>query len=306
MIESDVKIQSSGLSLVGTLSEPLKQNAKTVVLCIQGSGPLDRNSNSPKMELGLFDVMAKEFCEKQIACLRFDKRGTGQSEGNYYQSGHFDFVNDVAGWIKFLREKGFQKIFLLGHSEGTIIAAQLAKDVEGLILLCPFVESLEKLLIMQAKELEKNFTDTGKVNSSLYALFKFFWGSIPETQEKLIERIKTSNSSYIKHFFKKIPAKWIRELNSLDYGLIYSKVDIPSLVIGGKKDIQCSHGDVNIIAETMALKADSLVYPNLTHILRNWKEEDYSFGTYSRQIKQEVDPSLVCHLTNWVVKQESK
>ncbi|MCW5697109.1 MAG: alpha/beta fold hydrolase [Bauldia sp.] len=116
------------------------------MLCIHGSGPLDRNENLPVQRMDIFNTVAADLAPRGIATLRYDKRGCGRSTGKYYTASYGDLVGDVVAAMRFLRSAeggAFRRIVLLGHSEGTIIAASVAASggpLDGLVLLAPFVE----------------------------------------------------------------------------------------------------------------------------------------------------------------------
>ena len=64
---------------------------------VHGSGPLDRNENVKKgSHLNLFNTLAHHLAGIGIASLRYDKRGCGESTGDYYAAGHSDLLADVS------------------------------------------------------------------------------------------------------------------------------------------------------------------------------------------------------------------
>lgn len=299
VIDQEVKIQNDSIQLSGTLSQPSALSKGVVVLCLHGSGPLNRDSNTSGLKLDIFNIFADRFKDNNISCLRYDKRGCGSSGGEYYTAGHSDFVSDAACWIQYLKEVGYEKIYLMGHSEGTLIAAQLASQVDGIILLCPFITPLNELLVAQAAEYEKEIAKAGFVSKFFYAVFKRIFGGLSEGQKKLIDKVKSGEEASFKHLFKTIPAKWMRELFLLDYKDIYSKLSTPSLVIGAEKDMQCPPDDIFKIAECANTKVETVLVPELTHLLRKWNSEA-SFSSYAKQLKKEMDPQLVSLVVDWV------
>jgi len=84
MIEATVLINSDGLSLEGALTLPSADASATdqVVLLIASSGPLDRDQNSAKGKLNIFNQIAEHLAASGIASLRYDKRGCDNSEGD--------------------------------------------------------------------------------------------------------------------------------------------------------------------------------------------------------------------------------
>ena len=153
MIENDITIDSYDNRLSGTACLPEDNRRFPLVLVVHGSGPVDRDENMKGQQLNVFNTIAHYLAREGIASLRYDKRGCGKSSGDYYAAGHSDLVNDAVSWFDALRQCDFvdtDRIFALGHSEGCIIAPQVSLKrpaVAGLILLCPFVDDMESILI---------------------------------------------------------------------------------------------------------------------------------------------------------------
>src|SRR5271157_4921972 len=135
MIERDVTFASGSLHLAGTLLLPASDGQWPAVLLIPGSGQVDRNENATKLRINAFRDIAVHLSEQGIATLRYDKRGVGASEGNFWDTGFFDNVTDAGaalGWLEAQRDIRPDQLFLLGHSESAITAARLAATGAGI------------------------------------------------------------------------------------------------------------------------------------------------------------------------------
>ena len=81
-------------------------------------------------------MLSDHLTRQGIAVLRFDKRGMGQSSGNYKFATSEDFANDVVAGIEYLKtRKEFQQIGLIGHSEGGLVAYITASRVNNVAFL---------------------------------------------------------------------------------------------------------------------------------------------------------------------------
>lgn len=128
--EREVRLERSFGTLCGTLRMPAG-GSRTAALLIAGSGPTDRNCNSAAgLYTNTFIYLAEVLERQGIASLRYDKRGVGASRYNdpekRYDISFDDFVDDAAAWVEWLRGAGFEKVVLLGHSEGSLIALCVA------------------------------------------------------------------------------------------------------------------------------------------------------------------------------------
>ena len=310
MIENEISIASNGDSLSGTLCLPDPDGSFPVVLMIHGSGPLDRNENIKGQKLDVFNTIADALANAGIASVRYDKRGCGESSGDYYSSTQLAFVNDAINWVDALHRKDFcraSKVYLLGHSEGAVIAPRVHADnpaVAGLVLLCPFVAGLEETLLKQARQIDKEIASfrglSGVVHKTLCAIF----GSCISQQKKLIHKIKATSTDTIKVKFQKIPAAWFRELFNLDLQAIYRRISCPVLLIGGEKDLQCDPNDVSVIEELCNGSVESHVVPNLTHVLRLDKDEP-AITKSSKLLDKPVENVVLETIVDWIRRRET-
>ncbi|MEJ2280265.1 MAG: alpha/beta hydrolase [Candidatus Lokiarchaeota archaeon] len=158
MQEQEIKFNSNGTELAGTLTFPSTSGTFPGVLLIPGSGKVDRDENHKKMKINAFFEISHYLAQNGIASLRYDKRGVGQSGGNYYTTGFYEGVQDALAAIEYLKhQENIQpkNIFILGHSEGSIIATRLAgigTEVAGIILLSGTAQSGEAVLKWQATQ----------------------------------------------------------------------------------------------------------------------------------------------------------
>lgn len=119
-------------NLAGTLLRPDGDAEGTAVLLISGSGPTDRDGNTPLLPARIDNVksLAEALADRGIASLRYDKRGLGGStcpglreEGLRFEQ----LVEDAAVLAgRLAQEPGIRRVVLAGHSEGALIAALAA------------------------------------------------------------------------------------------------------------------------------------------------------------------------------------
>lgn len=151
-MEQEVEIVSGDLTLSGSLTLP--DAPKAIVVFAHGSGPLDRDENSPGGKLNVFSALAADLAAAGIASLRFDKRGIGASGGDYALAGQSDLVDDLRAVAQFVARRCDAPLFLCGHSEGTYIAPQAidAAGAAGMILVCAYAQTGQEVLISQAHQ----------------------------------------------------------------------------------------------------------------------------------------------------------
>ncbi len=130
MTETDITIQSGPLSLRGTLVAAGASPGPAALL-VSGSGPLDRNSNAKRLPIDVMGQIASHLAAEGVTSLRYDKRGVGESNGEYLTAGIHDNIGDARAALEVLRarpEVDPRRIVVIGHSEGALIASDLARD----------------------------------------------------------------------------------------------------------------------------------------------------------------------------------
>ncbi len=131
-----------GVQIAGTLVLPDSTGPGHQVpgmLLIQGSGPTDRNGNQPPgLESNLLGQLADMLAAAGVASLRYDKRGMYANQATLLRDraewGSFfswsAFVDDARAAFAFLAAQpdvAGDRVGVLGHSEGGLIALDLAR-----------------------------------------------------------------------------------------------------------------------------------------------------------------------------------
>jgi hypothetical protein len=258
--------------------------------------------------LNIFNTLASELAKAGFASLRYDKRGCGASEGDYYKSGHSEHLSDAQAWTDALVGGRFGpsgQVYLLGHSLGTLIGAQLAQRnnaVAGLIQICPFIEMLEPTLRRQAATMQAELAKTSGMLRFFVNVSTFLFGDPVKNQEKLIHRLKIRDEDYFRTGFQKIEARNLRELMGIDPVEQYAGLRLPVFLFGGEKDIQCDPEDCHRIAELLGDNATVHIETNLTHILRK-DPRPPSFYGYLDQQQNPPDPIVAERIIGWLRQQ---
>ena len=269
--EEEITLETKTGDIKGSLLIPSVLEKTAVVLIIAGSGPTDRNGNNPMMTNNSLKMLAKELQKNGIASVRYDKRGIGESKNSGLQEIDLrfeDYVQDVEGWIKLLKEdERFSNIIVLGHSEGSLIGmiASHKQEAKKFISVAgvgiPAGDILRKQLKGQPqfildeslKIIEKleNGETVEKVSQMLYSLFR------PSVQPYMIS------------WFKYNPQIEIAKLNK------------PILIIQGTTDIQVSVSDADKLASANK-KSQKQIIEGMNHILKEAElDRQKNIQTYS-------------------------
>ena len=141
-VEQRVSFRAGGITIYGTFRHPRTGAGRVpAALLIAGSGPTDRNGNSPLIPgtVNTLKTLADWLSLDGVASLRYDKLGSGQTGLGRYAShperiGIGPFEQEAAAALSFLaRQRGVDRgrLAVLGHSDGALFALLLATGAAG-------------------------------------------------------------------------------------------------------------------------------------------------------------------------------
>ncbi len=132
---------TGGTTLAGLLTLPADEDGGPypAMLLLQGSGPTDRDGNSPpKFNTNLLRQLARNLAQEGIATLRFDKRGLHANASELPRDpvalqefvAWENYVGDAERayrWLAADPDVDGERVGIAGHSEGGLIALSIAQ-----------------------------------------------------------------------------------------------------------------------------------------------------------------------------------
>lgn len=255
-----VSLPVRGGALGGTLETPAGSGPWPVVLIIAGSGPTDRDGNSPLLRgrNNSLKYLADGLAARGIASLRYDKRGVGASAGLVKLEADIrfdDMVSDADAWVRWLRaDHRFTTVTVAGHSEGSLVGMLAAKDAgadgyvsiagagrpAAVILREQLAPQLSPELLTQADTFFARLDRGEQVDSVPPKLWVLFRRTI---------------QPYLISWFKHDPARDIAALH------------VPVLIAQGTSDVQVDTLDAHLLAAAKP-NARYLLIPGMNHVLK--------------------------------------
>lgn len=280
----EITFSSGDITLSGTLTTPRTIEKPIAIVLVAGSGPNNRDSKIGPHQ-PLYDI-ADYLTKEGFTVLRYDKRGIGASNGTYKAAMINDFKTDAKAAIEYLRDTlQYQKVGIIGHSEGGLIAEMIAAEepftTDFIILLAaPGVNGIETVVyqnkVMMSYLIKEERAEAfGRITSAVFQeiafntttrqedsiqFVKYIDAVIPlvkdEQQQSIGEMMRgeqyfqatlnSITSPYYKNFLRTNPAQY------LPY------IVCPILSINGSKDTQVK-ADTNLNAiQTLATKSRSV------------------------------------------------
>lgn len=249
---SFVNKEANNIKFSGTLTIPKNSKNPPVVILISGSGPQDRNEEIKALNHRPFLVLSDFLTRNGIAVLRYDDRGVGKSQGQFKGATTADFASDVLAAIHYLKNRKdlyFNKIGLIGHSEGGLIAPMVASKTNAIdfivLLAAPGVDGTtiletQKKKIQQLSGVPISVIEADqKQTKAIHHIVK----TAKDTSElatKLKELLKTTDLSpnLKKTIIDSYTDSWLIYFIKTNPKTYLQKITCPILALNGSKDIQ--------------------------------------------------------------------
>ncbi|MBB6451680.1 hypothetical protein HNQ94_000101 [Salirhabdus euzebyi] len=310
MMKSKEVTIPSAFPLGGTLTIPSDERSSyPAVLIIMGSGKGDRDGNLKKMTFNIYRDLAEFLSSKGFITLRYDKRGTHKSEGNFLATGLTDLIDDAVAGVNFLKNHSQvdkEKVLILGHSEGALIAPAVHEKspVSGLILLAGAADASKDML---PKQNELAFAEIKATKGFKGWLFRKL--NVVEKSKKqnkaIFKKVTESDKDVFRIKGVRVNAKWLRETLAYDVRDYLKEVTVPVLAITGEKDVQVPPEDVKRIAELVNGEAEWHIIPNMNHLFRKYEGQHTMLGLlkeYKTLVNKEMDKDMLEKMDSWLRK----
>jgi uncharacterized protein len=280
-IQSFVEAPGPSGPLKGTMLSPGSSDAP-MMLVIPGSGPTDRDGNNPfGVKAETYKLLAEGLAGRGIGTVRIDKRGMFAStaavaDGNAVTID--DYVADVESWIASIRKQtGASCVWVLGHSEGGLVAlaaAQRVPDICGLVLIAAAGRPLGEVLRVQLRSNPANAPILEQAMSAIDSLEAGKRFDVTGMNPALLPLFAPQLQGFLINAFSYDPAKLI------------STISKPVLILQGERDLQVGVADAERLKQA-APQAKLILLPNTNHVLKAVTTADprANSATY-------MDPSL--------------
>jgi pimeloyl-ACP methyl ester carboxylesterase len=322
IVSEEVSFVVGSRTIPGTLTRPAKGTGPGLLL-LAGSGPTDRNWNSPLLQgtNGSARQLAEALAGRGIVSLRFDKAFSGQNRSLPITELTLDtYVAEARAALALLRsrpEVDPSRVFIAGHSEGGIHVTRLAlaegHAVRGVILLSAPARPMKDLLLSQ---IESGFRDDAKLApEEVEARMKPIRQGLADfLAGKDVDPQAVSDSPQIRMIFMSLTAKPVaalgRALISFDPEAEAAKIEVPVLVLQGGKDIQVDLGEAQrLVSALRGAKRDVSYHlsPDASHVLKHELKAIPDLlanraavqATYSAD-GIPIDEDVVAALTAWI------
>ena len=310
MIDEERVIINGDINIGATIAYQDKTKKRPLVLLLMGTGSLDRDGNGLGVKSNIYKDLSDMFAQMGCVCIRYDKRGTHESTGDFKTSGLSDLVSDAANVIHYAKKLDYvdeEKIIVCGHSEGAMIATLLTRneELEGIILLGGACMGLKDAMLYQ------NYLVVEEVKNMKGILGWYLRKLIKEDaiEKQVLGMFKKAEASKKDTYFYRgsiLPSNYMKEhysLSSEDYVNLLKAYKGKILAITGKSDVQADYTKLEHISNLdnttiyTPLKVNHLMkeIDGETNILNIKKE-------YKKVFKKEIDKGVKDKIKNFISK----
>ncbi|MBL1410610.1 alpha/beta hydrolase family protein [Sphingobacterium faecale] len=303
------------ITLAGTMSYPRKSGRYPAVILLTGSGAQNRNEELFGHQV--FKVLSDYLTNQGIVVLRYDDRGVGLSGGVFETSTIEDFSKDAMAALEFLKKQKQvdpQKLGIIGHSEGGLIAELLAgqglSDLSFIVSLAGPAISIDRLMVEQLYAIgksggmsEANLEIAKRINSKNFAIIKSDL-TTAEAYRALMENvggvIENNGSTELQTELMTMLAPAYRYFVRIEPEQYLPKITVPVFAAFGSLDVQVP-ADVNLksLFDLLPKNRKNVLkkYEGLNHLFQQAKTGQVA--EYA-QIEETISTLLLKDIAGWI------
>jgi dienelactone hydrolase len=294
--EQAIELKVPAGPLPATLLVPKSERPVPAVILLSGSGPNDRDEtigpNKP------FTDIARGLGDRGIASLRFDKRtlaikDKGKLADVRLKDEYDDDAKVAIGLAVATAGIDPKRIFVIGHSEGAMIAPRVAAASpapRGVVMMAPGVRPVDAMIIDQ---MENGAKLTGLSSADITAqtaMLKETFGAIRDPKRKDTPPFMGASAAY-----------W-RDLLSLDVPKMVRESKLPILVLHGDEDIQVrKDADFELLRTRAGDSGGRVTYLSFAGLNHLFMKVDHESTGAEYGIPGHVDPAVISAIADWIL-----
>lgn len=274
----------------GTLLVPPTDEKPPLAIIIGGSGPTDRNGNQQMMVNNSLKFLAQGLYKNNIASFRYDKRIVKQMKLNSINEKNIrfdDFIEDAVAILNhFKKDERFSKIYIIGHSQGSLVGMVAAQNgADGFISIAGAGQEIDDVIIDQLGKQAPGLVDNARSSFD----------------DLRANGIAVNYSPGLASIFRKEIQPFVFTWMQYDPKVEIAKLNIPVLIINGDKDIQVQISEAEILQNAKPDAAYEII-PNMNHVFKDIAGNDLENSKSYNMYNLPVIPQLITVVSDFIKK----
>lgn len=273
----------------GTLIVPSTEKPPLAIL-IGGSGPTDRNGNQQMMVNNSLKLLAEGLYKNDIASFRYDKRIVKQMKMNSVDEKNIrfdDFIEDAAAVLNHFKKDGrFSKIYIIGHSQGSLIGMIAAQNgADGFISIAGTGQEIDDVIIDQLSKQAPGLVENARTSFD----------------DLRANGVALNYSPGLASIFRKEIQPFVFTWMQYNPKVEIAKLNIPILIINGDKDIQVQVSEAELLRSAKPDAAYEII-PNMNHVFKEIEGNDLENSKSYNIYNLPVIPKLITVISDFIKK----
>ncbi|WP_242157901.1 alpha/beta hydrolase family protein [Aestuariivivens sediminis] len=271
----------------GTLTLPNDDNDLDLVIIIGGSGPTDRNGNQNFLKNNALKKLSRGLVANGIATFRYDKRIVKQIRERHVDPNitFDDFITDAIAVIEYFKKTDvYNKIYILGHSQGSLVGMVASKDrVDGFISVAGAGQNIGDVLDEQISKTAPQFAEESK--------------TIIEHLKKgeLVHNYPQALASVFSMELQPFMINWMQ----YEPSQVITHLKIPILIANGTKDLQTSVEEAHKL-KAAAPESTLIIIEYMNHVLVPIMGDDLENSKSYNEPYREISTELINSITTFI------
>lgn len=326
-VVEEVTFTNGDVTLAGTLTLPPTAGPHPAIILVSGSGPQNRDESlGGGIAIRPFRLLADALTRAGVAVLRYDDRGVGESTGVFSEATIADFASDAEAAIAWLLTRDDidpERIGLLGHSEGGLVAAMLGArndELDFIISLAgPGVNGRDVLLLQNQRLLEAEGATTEEIDTQVAFVEELIsvldnpeametlvyehtlaqLQALPEEERAPLGDLEVYARSAAEQASSQYGDEWFASFLTYDPAPDWARTTVPVLAIFGGKDVQVDAAqNAPPLAEALAQAGNEdfavVVLPDANHLFQAAESGGLSeYGTLPAEFTPDFTPTIL-------------
>lgn len=274
----------------GTLLIPDSENKPPLVIIVGGSGPIDRNGNQMMMKNNSLKLLAEGLYDNKIASFRYDKRLIKIMKMGQIQEEKIDFDHFVEDALAILDHfKGddrFNKIYVLGHSQGSLVGMMAAKErADGFISIAGAGQPIDDVIVYQLEKQAPGLKENARQSFD----------------DLRVNGVAQNYSPGLASIFRPSIQPFIFSWMRYDPAVELAKLDMPVLIVAGDQDLQVQLAEADLLKAAKP-EAEVKIIRKMNHIFKEIEGDDIENSKSYNEYNRPVIPELILVVTNFILQ----